>query len=33
VRSKHAYLLHANIGVITRKDIETFIYHRQGAKT
>lgn len=31
VRSKHAYLLHANIGVITRKDIETIIYRRQGA--
>lgn len=32
VRSKHAFLLNANIGVITRKAMETHIYRRYGAK-
>lgn len=32
VRSRHEYLLNANIGIITRKAMETHIYRRYGAK-
>ncbi len=33
VRSKHAFLLNANIGVITRKTLETRIYRHYGTKS
>jgi CIC family chloride channel protein len=31
VRSKHAYLLHSNLGIITRKALEAYLYQVYGA--
>ena len=30
VRSKHAYLLHSNLGIITRQALESYLYQHYG---